>query len=516
MGAALSEPETVLSVNGITKRFGSLVANDAISFSLNKGKVLALLGENGAGKTTLMNIIFGHYMADEGSIEVFGKALRASNPAEAISHGVGMVHQHFTLADNLTVLENITLGTEPLWSVTRDIAAAKAKIQKLAEEFGLKVEPDTQIKDLSVGEKQRVEILKALYRGAKILILDEPTAVLTPQEADQLFATLKDMLAKGLSVIFISHKLGEVMAIADDIAVLRHGKLVANFPVSEASREIIAEKMVGEAVEKPERVKMTAGETLLAIEGVTAQEGGHALLKNISLSLHRHQIIGIAGVSGNGQGALSDLLAGLVTPVKGSVTLKGEGLTRFNPSDMIAHGVGRVPEDRHVEGAVGEFSVEENLILEEYNDSRFSKFGWLNMSSITKHAKGLITAFDIRGAAPDTMIRSLSGGNMQKVILARALENKPDVILANQPTRGLDVGAATFVHEQLFKARARGAGVVLISEDLEELLSLSDKVVVMYHGMCSQPLDADDVTQQQLGLLMSGEGFSEMEASHAA
>ena len=516
MGAVLSELETVLSVKGITKRFGPLVANDAISFSLERGKVLALLGENGAGKTTLMNIVFGHYMADEGDIEIFGKPLRANNPAEAISHGVGMVHQHFTLADNLTVLENITLGTEPLWRLKRDTGAARARIQKLANEFGLKVEADTQVKDLSVGEKQRVEILKALYRGAKILILDEPTAVLTPQEADQLFATLKDMLSKELSVIFISHKLGEVMAIADNIAVLRHGKLVANFPVSEASREIIAEKMVGEAVEKPERVKMKAGDVLLSIDGVSTSEGGQALLKNISLSLRRQEIIGIAGVSGNGQGALSDLLAGLVTPDQGTFSMKGEVLSTFRPFNMIGHGIGRVPEDRHVEGAVGEFSVEENLILEEYNNRRFSKFGWLNMTAITQHAKELIKAFDIRGAAPGTMIRSLSGGNMQKVILARALENNPDVILANQPTRGLDVGAATFVHEQLFKARARGAGVILISEDLEELLSLSDKVVVMYHGMCSQPLDADEVTQQQIGLLMSGEGFGSGEAHYAA
>ena len=512
----MSELETVLSVKGITKRFGPLVANDAISFSLKRGKVLALLGENGAGKTTLMNIVFGHYMADEGDIEMFGTPLRANNPAEAISHGVGMVHQHFTLADNLTVLENITLGTEPLWGVKRDTGAARAKIQNLANEFGLKVEADTQVKDLSVGEKQRVEILKALYRGAKILILDEPTAVLTPQEADQLFATLKDMLAKGLSVIFISHKLGEVMAIADDIAVLRHGKLVANFPVSEASREIIAEKMVGEAVEKPERVMLSAGEILLSIDGVSASEAGHALLKNISLSLRRHEIVGIAGVSGNGQRALSDLVAGLVEPVQGSFSIKGEVLSNFSPFNMIGHGVGRVPEDRHVEGAVGEFTVEENLILEEYNDKRFSRFGWLNMSAITQHAKNLIKSFDIRGAAPGTLIRSLSGGNMQKVILARALEDNPDIILANQPTRGLDVGAATFVHEQLFKARARGAGVVLISEDLEELLTLSDKVVVMYHGMCSQPLDADKITQQQIGLLMSGEGFSSGEAPHAA
>ncbi|MBE7635232.1 ATP-binding cassette domain-containing protein [Sneathiella sp. P13V-1] len=514
----MSTIETVLSVKGITKRFGSLTANDSISFTLEKGKVLALLGENGAGKTTLMNIIFGHYLADEGTIEVFGEQLRASNPAEAISHGIGMVHQHFTLADNLTVLENITLGTESLWRGTRDTKGAKEKIKQQATEFGLSVDPDAYVKDLSVGEKQRVEILKALYRGARILILDEPTAVLTPQEADQLFATLRDMLAKGLSVIFISHKLGEVMAIADEIAVLRHGKLVADFPVEQASREIIAEKMVGEAIEKPVRTKMQAGSPLLYFENVTVTEDGQTSLKNIQLHLHQYEIIGIAGVSGNGQKALSDLIAGLSKPSQGSCEIKGEAVSEYSPAAMIRNGVGRVPEDRHVEGAVGELSVEENLILEDYHNPRFSKWGWLNAGSIASHAKSLISAFDVRGAGPETMIRSLSGGNMQKVILARALENDPDIILANQPTRGLDVGAATFVHEQLFKARARGAGVILISEDLEELLSLADKVVVMYHGMCSVPLDADKVTQQEIGLLMSGEGFNNStdEAGHAA
>ncbi len=505
----MTDTETVLRVQGITKNFGDLVANDAISFSLKKGKVLSLLGENGAGKTTLMNIIFGHYTADGGHIEVFGKKLNASNPAEAIALGVGMVHQHFTLADNLTVLENVILGTEPLWKWVQDKAAGRARLKELSGEFGLHVDPDADIKSLTVGEKQRVEILKALYRGAKILILDEPTAVLTPQETDQLFGTLRDMLARGLSVIFISHKLGEVMAIADDIAVLRHGKLVANFPVAEASREIIAEKMVGEAVPQPRRQIMEAGEELLSVEDVSVKdENGQQILKNVSLHLHRHQIIGIAGVSGNGQKPLSDLVSGMCRPGSGQLNLSGEAITVFDPKEMVAKGIGRVPEDRHVQGVVGDFSVEENMILETYASARFSKFGWLRKKEITDYAYSLIKAFDIRGAGPETIVRGLSGGNMQKVILSRVLENSPQIILANQPTRGLDVGAATFVHEQLFKARKEGAGIILISEDLEELLAVADSVAVMYHGQISPQMPVESVTLQQLGLLMSGEGFS--------
>ncbi|MBL4666625.1 MAG: ABC transporter ATP-binding protein, partial [Sneathiella sp.] len=505
----MNDTETVLRVQGITKTFGNLIANDAISFSLKKGKVLSLLGENGAGKTTLMSIIFGHYTADDGYIEVFGNKLNASNPAEAIALGVGMVHQHFTLADNLTVLENVILGTEPLWKWTQDKNAGRARLKELSSEFGLHVDPDADIKSLTVGEKQRVEILKALYRGAKILILDEPTAVLTPQETDQLFGTLRDMLARGLSVIFISHKLGEVMAIADDIVVLRHGKLVANFPIAEASREIIAEKMVGEAVPQPRRQIMAIGEELLSVAGVSVKDdSGQEVLKNVSLKLHRHQIIGIAGVSGNGQKPLSDLIGGMCKPNSGQLQLFGKTVTVFDPKEMIANGIGRVPEDRHAQGVVGDFSVEENMIMESYTEPRFSKFGWLRKKAIMAHSKSLISAFDIRGAEPETIVRGLSGGNMQKVILARVLANNPQIILANQPTRGLDVGAATFVHEQLFEARKYGAGVIMISEDLEELLAVSDSIVVMYHGQISPQMAVEDVTLQQLGLLMSGEGFS--------
>lgn len=505
----MTEQNIALRVEKISKSFGDLVANDAISFSLEKGKVLSLLGENGAGKTTLMNIIFGHYTADEGFVEVFGTRLEAANPAEAIARGVGMVHQHFTLADNLTVLDNIILGTEPIWQWRQNKKTARAKLDKLAVEFGLEIDPNELVKNLTVGEKQRVEILKALYRGAEILILDEPTAVLTPQETDHLFLTLKDMIAKGLSVIFISHKLGEVMRIADDIAVLRHGKLVALFSVEEASREIIAEKMIGEAIPQPKRTPMTGGEMLLELSDIQMKDdAGHVTIKSASLILKRHQIIGIAGVSGNGQKSLSDLICGTRAPMAGELFLKNEQLSIFDPQIMVGKGVGRVPEDRHLEGVIGDFTVEENLILESYSSDRFSKKGWLQSKKITEHAKSLIAQFDIRGADIDTAVRGLSGGNMQKVILARVLENKPEIIIANQPTRGLDVGAATFVHEQLFSAKEKGAGVIVISEDLEELLAIADQLIVMYHGQLSEQMPVENISLQQLGLLMSGDGFS--------
>ncbi|MEH6545566.1 MAG: ABC transporter ATP-binding protein [Sneathiella sp.] len=506
----MEQSEIVLKVDQITKHFGNLAANDGITFELERGKVLSLLGENGAGKTTLMNIIFGHYTADEGRIEAFGKELNARSPAEAIELGIGMVHQHFTLAENLTVLDNIILGTEKLWHLTQSKTNARKHLARLSSEFGLKVDPDAMVSSLSVGERQRVEILKALYRDAQILILDEPTAVLTPQETDQLFATLRDMVAKGLSIIFISHKLNEVLAIADDIVVLRHGKLVASFPAATASRELIAEKMVGQSIPQPKRTKFSPGAPLVEMKSVQIlNHEKRAVLDVVNLTVRQNEIIGIAGVSGNGQKLLSDVIAGLASPTSGSILMKGELVTQFSPRAMVQKGVGRVPEDRHEQGVVGDFTVAENMVLENYQTPSFSKFGLLKLKTIFKHAEALIKTFDIRGADPDTIVRGLSGGNMQKVILSRVLDGQPEIIVANQPTRGLDVGAATFVHEQLFNAREKGAGIFVISEDLEELLAVSDVIVVMYHGQVSQPISVDNVALQELGLLMSGEGFVE-------
>jgi len=361
---------------------------------------------------------------------------------------------------------------------------------------------------LAVGERQRVEILKALFRGARVLILDEPTAVLTPQESATLFETLRGMVAQGMSVIFISHKLNEVLEVADRVAVLRHGRLVATFDAAGASRASIAEAMVGEAVPEPKRTPLPRGEPRLALSDVTVHRSrGRAALDAVSLTVHAHEIIGVAGVSGNGQSSLAALIAGLGGPDGGSVTVFGRELRRFSPSDAVRNRVGRIPEDRHHVGVIGDMSVSENLMLERYRDRRFARLGWLRFGAVRAAADTLIERYDVRGARPGTAIRNLSGGNMQKVILARVLDPEPDLILANQPTRGLDVGAAAYVHGQLFEARRRGAGVVLISEDLEELLALSDRIVVMYDGRMTAPLPVEGVTIQKIGQLMGGHGW---------
>ncbi|HMA14554.1 MAG: ABC transporter ATP-binding protein [Bacteroidota bacterium] len=519
-GAPVLRPGPVLKLAGITKRFGALTANDAVSLDLKAGEILALLGENGAGKTTLMSILFGHYVADEGHIEAFGRRLPAGSPRAAIAAGIGMVHQHFTLGDNLSVLDNIVLGTEPLWFPAQRRAKARQKVEQLARHFGLVVDPRKAVRALSVGERQRVEILKALYRGARILILDEPTAVLAPKEVETLFATLKAMVAEGLSIVFISHKLHEVMAVADRVAVLRQGKLVAEMPVAGASRESLAQAMVGRPIAPPQREALAPGEVVMQMAGVTVQgSGGQPLLEDLHLLLYGREILGIAGVSGNGQGALAGLLSGTLLPDEGYFELLGEKVKATSPAAMQRRGVGRIPEDRHALGVVGDFPVAENLILEASGDARFCRGGLLKGGAIRRHAREMIERFDIRGADPATRTRALSGGNMQKVILARVLSARPRIILANQPTRGLDVGAAAKVQEFLYQARAEGAGIVLISEDLEELMQVADRVAVLYRGRLSHPVPSEEADLTTLGLLMSGQGDFQGDrrrAGHAA
>ena len=500
--------EVVLRLDGITKRFGTLTANDAVSFLLRRGEVMALLGENGAGKTTLMNILFGHYTADEGTVELFGQPLPPGNPRAALAAGVGMVHQHFTLADNLSVMDNILLGTQPLWRPGLDRAGARARIVRLARDFGLSVVPEHRVGNLSVGERQRVEILKALYRDSRILILDEPTAVLTPQETEALFVTLRMMVAQGLSVVFISHKLHEVMAISSRVVVLRHGKLAGEVATDRTDRHRLAEMMVGAEVKPPELRESTPGPALLTLDRVTTPDHGNAPgLKAVDLALHGGQVVGLAGVSGNGQAALADLIAGLERPVSGSMALHGQAPRHWSPRAAMDAGIARIPEDRHKTGTIADFTLAENAILESYTSAPFSRRGWMNWRAARDFAEQVITRYDVRCPGPDTRIRLLSGGNMQKLILGRAMEPGPRVILANQPVRGLDIGAISFVHGQLLAARDRGAAVLLISEDLDEVMALSDVIHVIYEGRLSPPFARGTMTAAQLGHWMAGGGF---------
>lgn len=469
-----------LRLKGISKRFGSLVANDSISLDLARGEVLALLGENGAGKSTLVSILFGHYLADEGTIEVDGQPLPPGQPKAALAAGIGMVHQHFTLADNLSVLDNVMLGTEPLWQPFSRRAAARERLLDASRRFGLQVDPGARVGDLSVGERQRVEILKALVRGARILILDEPTAVLTPQESEALFATLAQMVAAGLSVIFISHKLEEVLRVSHRVAVLRGGRLIADLPAQDADKALLAEAMVGRAVAPATKRAHARGAPVVELRG------------EFELTLHAGELVAVAGVAGNGQQALAEQLFALRVP----------------------GGVARIPQDRHALGVVGELPLWENAVLERYASPAFARFGWVRRERAMSHAKALVERFDVRGteaAGLWTTTRSLSGGNMQKLILARALAGDPGataappLIVAHQPTWGLDIGAVAYVHQQLLDACAAGSAVLLISEDLDEIFALADRIAVMHAGRLGEARPAHEWTLASIGLAMAGE-----------
>ncbi|MFE1601389.1 ABC transporter ATP-binding protein [Methylobacterium sp. ID0610] len=504
----------MLELRGITKRFGALVANDGIDLDLRAGEILALLGENGAGKTTLMNILFGHYTADAGSVRVAGgdgrlAALPPGQPRAALAAGIGMVHQHFTLADALTGLENVMLGTERLWRPRRRTGPARRRLDDLMRRSGLTVDLDLPTGRLTVGERQRVEILKALYRDVRVLILDEPTAVLTPAESEGLFATLRTLAEQGLAIAFISHKLGEVVAGSDRIAVLRGGRKVAERATRGADRALLAELMVGRAVPPSRRTARAPGVEVLALEGVSVP-GADARnrLEGASLVLREGEILGIAGVAGNGQAALARLLFGLARPGAGTVRLRGRPLTRFSPDRFVALGIGRIPEDRHHEGAVPSMSVAETVAAEGIR-SRFQRLGFLRFGAMRARAEEAIAAYAIRCPGPDAPIRLLSGGNMQKVILARALDADPVLIVAAQPTRGLDIGAVAAVHRRLLDARGRGAGIVLISEDLDELFALSDRIAVMVRSRLSEALPAESLDLTRLGLMMAGQAMRE-------
>ncbi|KFL31557.1 sugar ABC transporter ATP-binding protein [Devosia riboflavina] len=505
----MTDAPVLLSLQNITKRFGPLIANNAISLDLHRGEILALLGENGAGKTTLMNILFGHYVQDEGDVRVLADhgalaTLPPGSPGAALKAGLGMVHQHFTLAENLSGLDNIRLGTEPLLSFGRE-ATARAKVKKITAESGLDVDLDRRVADLTVGEKQRIEILKALYRDAKVLILDEPTAVLTPQEAEGLFVVLRRLAENGLGVIFISHKLGEVLAVSHRILVLRAGTKAGELVTAKADRRAIADLMVGKAVAEVVRIPALPGETLMEFDGVSLNGAGRQALSGVNLKLRSGEIVGLAGVSGNGQSGIAALISGLAVPSSGTLRLYGEAITKASPRDLVEAGVARMPEDRQHDGVVGTMSVADNIAIEEVRSPAFSKMGLLDRKAMRERATSAISGYDVRCPGPDAEARLLSGGNVQKLILARVLEREPRVILANQPTRGLDVGAQAEVHRRILAARDRGAAVLVISEDLDELFALADRFVVVHAGELADAGSSESLDRGTIGLMMAGQ-----------
>jgi simple sugar transport system ATP-binding protein len=491
-----------VELKGITKRFGALVANDKIDFELRRGEIHALLGENGAGKTTLMRILFGLYHADEGRILVAGKETSIHSPRDAIRAGVGMVTQHFTLVPTLTVTENIALGNTP--GLRLDLKQIRKQVGEAADRYGISVNPDALVRHLSVGERQRVEILKSLYRNARVLILDEPTAVLVPQEVESLFASLKRLRSEDIALVFISHKLNEVMEICDRITVLRAGKWVGTVEKNATHPLELARMMVGRetfGVTREVETQSVSRLPILRVDNISAPDKkGLPALKGVTLEVYPGEILGIAGVSGNGQNELSQVLSGTLKPSSGKLWMQEQDLTNAAPAQFTAARVGRVPEDRH-SGVVGELSVAENLVLERLNE--FTRRGLIDQAAVRAEAEKLITAYQIK-ARPEDRIRTLSGGNMQKVLLARALSLEPKLLIVSQPTRGLDVGATEYVRSRLLEQRHSGAGVLLISEDLDEVLALSDRIAVIYEGRIAGLFRAAEATPQMLGLLMSG------------
>lgn len=510
--AELTSAKTALELTNITKRFGALVANQSISLRLARGEVLALLGENGAGKSTLMSILFGHYTADEGEIKVFGHTLPGGNPKAALAAGIGMVHQHFTLADNLSVLDNVMLGTEALWQVFSRRRAAHERLMQVAERFGLRIDPNARVGGLSVGEKQRVEILKALYRGANILILDEPTSVLTPQESDALFEVLGTMVAQGLSIVFISHKLGEVLRVSHRVAVLRAGRLVAEAPTQGCTQAQLAQWMVGHAVEVQTRTPaQRVGQVVCELNDVhvAPQSTGRDALKGVNLQLRAGELVAIAGVSGNGQVALAELLSGTRSPSAGRLSLLGLAW-RADPPWLVAQGVARVPEDRHGVGVIGDLPIWENAVSEHVRHRRFSHWGWVRRREAWTFGTTVVAAFDVRGSGLTGAARALSGGNMQKLILGRSLsppsEDAPAkrLIVVHQPTWGLDIGAVQAIQQRLLAARDAGAAVLLLSDDLDEVMAMGDRIAVMHAGQLTEARPTEQWTREQLGLAMAG------------
>ena len=510
---AQAQGPVVLEMRGVTKTFGPVRANDDISITLHRGEILGLLGENGAGKSTLMKILYGLYTPDAGSIFVDGEETRIRDPKDAVSRGIGMVHQHFTLIPPLTVAENIVLGAEPRKGATLDMESAIKDTEELCERYGLRVDPRARVADLSVGVRQRVEILKTLYRDARILVLDEPTAVLTPQETEDLFGTLKELVDNGLSIILITHKLGELLGVSDRITIIRDGRVVDTVQTAATNEGELARLMVGrEVLLRVEKVDAEVGEPrLVAEELVVRSNTGAVAVSGVSLAVKAGEILGVAGVDGNGQTELAEALSGVRHAESGHVYLDGEDVTNLGADDLQERGLAYVPEDRATKGLVQDFALYENNALKTYDEPPFSRWGWIFPKVWRRRAGENLRAYDVRPPNPDARAGSLSGGNQQKAILARELSGDPGVIIASQPTRGVDVGAIEFIHGQLLKQRAEGKAILLISLELEEVRSLSDRIVVLYAGRIVGEV-GPDATDEQLGLLMAGRGVEERSA----
>ncbi len=498
----------LLRMEGIVKIFPGVLANDHVDFDLEKGEVHALLGENGAGKTTLMNILYGLYRPEEGHIYLNDQEVRINSPLDAINLGIGMVHQHFTLVPPFTVVENVVLGLKSPREPFLDLKGAAEKIKEIADRYNFKIDPWAKVWQLSVGEKQRVEIIKALYRGANILILDEPTAVLTPQEADELFEVLRDMKKEGKSVVFISHKLDEVMKISDRVTVLRDGKAIKTLMTKDTSPQELAKIMVGrEVIFTLSKSPFKPGEEVIRVEGLRAlNDKGLLALNDVSFSIRKGEILGIAGVSGNGQKELEEVIYGLRPLKEGKVYFMGEDITGKKPEYLINKGIGYIPEDRMERGLILDFEVKENAILETHKDPPFARNGFLNYKEITSFTQRLIEDYNIKVPAINAIVKVLSGGNLQKLILGREISRKPLFLIASQPTRGLDIGATEYIRKKLLEERDNGKAILLISEDLEEVLSLSDRILVIYEGKVMGILDPEFAKNniEKLGLLMAG------------
>lgn len=497
---------TSLRVEHITKRFPGVLASDDISLSIGDGEVLALVGENGAGKTTLMNILMGLYQSDEGRILINGEEVKFRSPNDAFAAGLGMVHQQYMLVPNMSVLENIALGFKNAWGPFKlDMKMVRDRIEEVSKKYGLAVDPDAYIWQLSVGEQQRVELVKTLCLGARFLILDEPTSALTPQETDELIILLKRMSSE-LSIIFISHKLQEVKDLSDKIVILRHGAVVFEGKTSEHSPSDIAALMTGHEVELPQNDEPPCeGDTVLDIKHLNVKsDRGFLALRDLNLSIKAGEIVGLAGVSGNGQRELAEAINGLRKVEDGEILFFGKDLANTSPSHIIEAGMGYIPEERNTEGIVPSFSMKENLILKDSSHSQFSRHSFLRKKEIEKNASDLRVKFDIRSPNTSVTAGSLSGGNIQKVILARELSRKPKFLIAVYPIRGLDLGAAEFIHKQLLEKRREGIGILLISEELDEILDLSDRVAVIFKGQIQKVLDRKDANRRSLGILMAG------------